>query len=178
MGRVPAWPDSQDLKLARGPSACLPTRGDTAGGMNDWLRATARWIIMAMSWPSVSATVLPLAGVILGSASTLVVQYLALRGGARRDAAQRAAEQRAERKEAIIGFLSAAERIEHQRGQLAARDDRDLEQITEQMHAVWLAKKIIELVCSGDVAQAAHDYTRELNSGGVRAHLKFPRPAH
>ena len=31
------------------------------------------------------------------------------------------------------------------------------------MHAVWLAKKIIELVCSGTLAQAAQDYTRELN---------------
>ena len=118
-----------------------------------------------MSWASVSSTVLPLAGVILGSASTLVGQYLVLRGGARRDAAQRAAERRAERKEAIIGFLSAAERIEHQRGQLAAQGSPDREKIAELMHAVWLAKKIIELVCSGEVAQAAHDYTRELNSG-------------
>jgi hypothetical protein len=33
------------------------------------------------------------------------------------------------------------------------------------MHAVWLAKKVIELVCSAEVAQAAHDYTRELNLG-------------
>ena len=31
------------------------------------------------------------------------------------------------------------------------------------MHAVWLTKKIIELVCSGTVAQAAQDYTLELN---------------
>lgn len=120
---------------------------------------------MVMSWASVSSTVLPLAGVALGSGSTLVGQYLALRGGARRDAAQQAAERRAERKEAIIGFLSAAERIEQQRGQLASENRRDSEQVAEQMHAVWLAKKIVELVCSGEVAQAAHDYTRELNIG-------------
>jgi hypothetical protein len=118
-----------------------------------------------MSWSSVSATVLPLAGVILGSASTLVGQYLVLRGGARRDAAQRATERRAERKEAIVGFLSAAERVEHQRGQLAIRERHASEQLIEQMHTVWLAKKIIELVCSGEVAQAAHDYTYELNIG-------------
>ena len=31
------------------------------------------------------------------------------------------------------------------------------------MHAVWLAKKISELVCSGTLAQAAQDYTRALN---------------
>ena len=31
------------------------------------------------------------------------------------------------------------------------------------MHAVWLAKKIIELVCPGALAQAAQDYTLALN---------------
>jgi len=41
-----------------------------------------------------------------------------------------------------------------------SHDARDL---IELMHAVWLAKKIIELVCSGTLAQAAQDYTRELN---------------
>jgi hypothetical protein len=35
--------------------------------------------------------------------------------------------------------------------------------LIELMHAVWLAKKIIELVCSGTLAQAAQDYTLELN---------------
>jgi len=34
------------------------------------------------------------------------------------------------------------------------------------MHAVWLAKKIIELACSGTLAQAAQDYTLELNRAG------------
>jgi hypothetical protein len=118
-----------------------------------------------MSWTSESATVLPLAGVILGSASTLLGQYLALRGGARRDAAQRAAAQRAERKEAIIGFLTASERVEQQRGQLAPQERADAGQVKELMHTLWLAKKVIELVCSGEVAQAAHDYTLELNNG-------------
>jgi hypothetical protein len=74
----------------------------------NWPKLALGWIIADMSWALVSSTVLPLAGVALGAASTLVGQYLALRGGAPRDAAQRAAEQRAERKEAIIGFLSAA----------------------------------------------------------------------
>jgi hypothetical protein len=35
--------------------------------------------------------------------------------------------------------------------------------LIELLHAVWLAKKIIELVCSGTLAQAAQDYTLELN---------------
>lgn len=36
------------------------------------------------------------------------------------------------------------------------------------MHAVWLAKKVIELVCSAGAAQAAHDYTGELNSSSSK----------
>jgi hypothetical protein len=34
--------------------------------------------------------------------------------------------------------------------------------LIELMHAVWPAKKIIELVCSGTLAEAAQDYTLEL----------------
>lgn len=33
------------------------------------------------------------------------------------------------------------------------------------MHEGWLAKKIIELVCSGELAQAAQDYIKALNDG-------------
>jgi hypothetical protein len=116
-----------------------------------------------MNWASVSSTVLPLVGVLLGFAGTLLGQHLSQRGESRREAARQAGEQRAERKDAIIGFLSAAERIEHHRGLPEAQRPGHDGQLTELLHAVWLAKKIIELVCSGDVAQAAHDYTRELN---------------
>jgi hypothetical protein len=116
-----------------------------------------------MSWASVSPTVLPLAGVVIGACGTLLGQHLALRVDARREAAQRASEQRAERKDAIIGFLSATERVEQYRGQLALVHGHDAGELIELMHAVWLAKKIIELVCSGILAQAAQDYTRELN---------------
>ena len=116
-----------------------------------------------MSWASVSPTVLPLAGVIVGAGSTLLGQHLAVRRDARRGAAQRAADQRAERKDAIIGFLSATERVEQHRGQHASELSLDEAAMIELMHAVWLAKKIIELVCSGTLAQAAQDYTLVLN---------------
>jgi hypothetical protein len=58
------------------------------------------------------------------------------------------------------------------RGQLAAEPGHDAGDILELMHAVWLAKIIIELVCSGTLAQAAHDYTRGLNraSQELRSH--------
>ncbi len=86
-----------------------------------------------------------------------------MRVDARREADRRASDQRAERKDAIIGFLSAMERVEQHRGQLAVEPGHDAGDLIELMHAVWLAKKIIELVCSGALAQAGQDHTRELN---------------
>ena len=56
------------------------------------------------------------------------------------------------------------------RGQLKAEPDPDAPPLTELivlMHAVWLAKKIIELVCSGTLVQAAQDYTLELNRASL-----------
>jgi hypothetical protein len=116
-----------------------------------------------MSWAAVSPTILPLAGVVVGACGTLLGQHQALRVDARREVAKRASDQRAERKDAVIGFLSATERVEQHRGQLALEPGHHGGDLIELMHAVWLAKKIIELVCSGTVAQAAQDYTLELN---------------
>jgi len=116
-----------------------------------------------MSWASVSPTVLPLVGVAIGACGTLLGQHLAMRVDARREADRRTSDLRAERKDAIIGFLSATERVEQHRGQLAVEPGHDTGDLIELMHAVWLAKKIIELVCSGALAQAAQDYTRGLN---------------
>jgi hypothetical protein len=128
-----------------------------------WTACLASGIIVNVSWSSVSSTVLPLAGVVLGSAGTLLGQLLAQRGDIRRDEAQQAREWRAERKDAIVGFLSAAERTEQYRGQQAAAHGREIGELSELLHAVWLAKKIIELVCSAELAQAAQDYVRELD---------------
>jgi len=55
-------------------------------------------------------------------------------------------------------------------GTAQAEPDPDappLTELIELMHAVWLAKKIIELVCSGTLAQAAQDYTLELNRASL-----------
>ena len=120
-------------------------------------------ILDSMSWSSVSPTVLPLAGVAIGACGTLLGQHLALRVDERRETAKRVSDQRAERKEAIIGFLSATERVEQYRGQLTGKSSPDAENLAKLMHAVWLAKKIVELVCSGALAQAAQDFTVALN---------------
>jgi len=116
-----------------------------------------------MSWAAVSPAILPLAGVVVGACGMLLGQHQALRVDARREAAKRALDERAERKDAIIGFLGATERVEQHRGQLALEPGHGAGDLIELMHAVWLAKKIIELVCSGTLAQAAQDYTLELN---------------
>lgn len=112
-----------------------------------------------MNWIS---TMLPLGGVILGTGSTLLGQYLTLRIDVRRDATRHSAEQRAERKEAIVGFLNAAEHIEQRRGNPSAHDEEQ-PTLNELVHNVWLAKKVLELVCSQNLAQAAHDYSRCLS---------------
>ena len=78
-----------------------------------------------MSWASVSSTILPLAGVVTGACGTLLGQHQVLRVDARREAAKRALDQRAERKEAIIGFLGATERVEQHRGQLDIEPGHD-----------------------------------------------------
>ena len=84
-----------------------------------------------------------------------------MRVEARREASRRESDQRAERKDAIVGFLSATERVEQHRGQLSVEASRDAGDLIELMHAVWLAKKIIELVCSGTLAQAAQSSWRQ-----------------
>jgi hypothetical protein len=45
-------------------------------------------------------------------------------------------------------------------GQPTAGRGGDSGELAELLHAVWLAKKIIELVCSAELAQAAQDYVR------------------
>jgi hypothetical protein len=55
-------------------------------------------IIIGMSWASVSPTVLPLAGVVIGACGTLLGQHLAMRVDARREAARQASDQRTDGK--------------------------------------------------------------------------------
>lgn len=117
-----------------------------------------------MGAAAVGDAILPLVGVALGTAGTLTGQYLATRGESRRHADQRAAEIRAERKEAIIAFLDAAQRVE----QLV--DDRGMSLSTARVavgnlvHALWLSKKLLELVCGFELASVAHKYASTLHT--------------
>ncbi|MEU5639637.1 hypothetical protein [Streptomyces milbemycinicus] len=110
------------------------------------------------------STVLALIGVFLGTTGTLVGQHLATRVEVRRDQQQRADAGRTECKEAISGFLAAAQRVElvldrRKLGLPAPEDPED-----EKLHDLWLAKKAVELTCSHEAAQAAHDYTKALHA--------------
>lgn len=114
-----------------------------------------------MSW---IVTVLPLAGVALGSLGTLVGQYLSTRGDTRRERREQQNAQRTERKEAILEFLSAAQRAEFTADEITSGGAPEEAEIRERIHALWLAKKLPELVCSPETAQAAHDYTLALHT--------------
>lgn len=113
-----------------------------------------------MTW---SATILPLAGVALGSASTLVGQYLTTRVAVRRDQREQVSAERAERKEAIMGFLSSVQSVELLLGRGRNGYSSDDNEAWDQLHGLWLSKKSCELVCSARLAQAAHDYTLTLH---------------
>ncbi len=113
---------------------------------------------------SVTATVLPLAGVVLGSAGTLVGQYLSTRVEARRTRFEQASAERSERKEALMEFLSAAQQVEMCLDRRSMGERVDESEVWKRLHLLWLAKKVPELVCSPAVAQAAHDYTLALDA--------------
>ena len=125
-----------------------------------------------MTWSSI----LPLAGVALGSTGTLVGQYLITRVDVRRERRERVTAERAERKETILAFLSAVQTVEllldrSTGGRPLADDDA-----WDHLHDLWLAKKSCELVCSADLAQAAHDYTLTLH-GLLRSESASEEPA-
>jgi hypothetical protein len=116
-----------------------------------------------LSVMSLSTTLLPLAGVALGSAGTLIGQYLSTRVEARRVRFEQFSAERAERKEALMEFLSAAQRVELCLDRLSMGEELEDSEKWESLHALWLAKKVPELVCTPAVAQAAHDYTLALH---------------
>ena len=78
------------------------------------------------------------------------------------DQAHGVKERRAERKDAIVGLLSETERTEQYRGRSDAGRGASGSDLIELLHAEWLAKKIIELICSAELAQAAQNYVGNL----------------
>jgi len=113
---------------------------------------------------SAATTILPLAGVALGSAGTLIGQYLSTRVDARRARFEQVSAERAERKEALVEFLSAAQQAELCLDRVSLGERLEESEKWQHLHTLWLAKKVPELVCTPPVAQAAHDYTLALHA--------------
>jgi len=116
-----------------------------------------------MSWSSTLPALLTLAGVLLGAIATLVGQYLTTLDAARKARAERAAARRAERKEAIVRFLDIAQDVER-----LAEDVHhgitDRKAADGQLtHRLWLAQKIVDLVCSEQLRQPTFKFTQLLH---------------
>lgn len=142
-----------------GRSAGQSERGGALGHGKEPIFGVGR-----LSGVSVATTVLPLAGVALGSAGTLIGQYLSTRVEARRARFEQASAERSERKEALMEFLSAAQQVELFLDRLSMGERVEESEKWQYLHSLWLAKKVFELVCSPSVAQAAHDYTLALHA--------------
>jgi uncharacterized protein YigA (DUF484 family) len=93
----------------------------------------------------------------------LVGQYLTSRVAVRREEREQLTAERTERKEAILGFLSAAQTVELLLDRSPNGRSRTDSEVWDQLHGLWLVKKACELVCSAQLAQAAHDYTLTLH---------------
>jgi hypothetical protein len=116
-----------------------------------------------MIWSTISPTILPLVGVLLGTTATLVSQYLSTRLSQREAAARRASDQRAERKAAIVDFLDAAQRVEHLLDRIDHGAAQDEHESGELMHRLWLSYKCAEITCSPTLGQKGQEYSRELH---------------
>jgi hypothetical protein len=117
-----------------------------------------------MSASTISAVILPLVGVALGTAGTLTGQYLAVGAERRRHKAELAAAARSEVKQAITEFLAVAQRAERVVDNAVDRSvatERDT--VDSMLHELWLSKKLMELVCSHELSTAAHAYTSVLD---------------
>lgn len=114
---------------------------------------------------TIGAVALPLVGVLLGTLGTLTGQYLATRGDLKRHTAELAAAARAERKQSIVDYLASAQRVEQVIDNALHRQVRaDSDAVDLVLHNLWLAKKLLELVCSYELASAAHTFTSTLEN--------------
>jgi hypothetical protein len=116
-----------------------------------------------MSWSTALPALLSLAGVGLGAVATLVGQYLTTLNASRQARAERAAARRAERKEAIVRFLDVAQDVEKLAEDIyngftdrKAADGR-------LTHQLWLAQKIVDLMCSEQLRKPTFEFTQLLH---------------
>jgi hypothetical protein len=110
------------------------------------------------------SSLLPLAGVALGSAGTFLGQYLASRETKKQARAAADARLRAERKEAILSFLDACQNVEAAAEDLYLEHDRDELAIPALTHKMWLQQKYLDIICGPTLRNRAYLLTDRLHS--------------
>jgi hypothetical protein len=94
---------------------------------------------------TVTSVVIPLLGVVVGAAGVLLAQYLSTRVTKQQAEAAKLAAIRAERKDSILAFLEATQRVEQ------AAEERYMtgklpEDYPARVHDMWFRNRCIELI--------------------------------
>jgi hypothetical protein len=106
---------------------------------------------------TITTVLIPLIGVIVGATGAFLAQYLSTRVSKQQAEAAAKASARAERKEAIMTFLQAAQAVEHAAEQRYESGNLP-ESFTASMHNLWFEQKRLELICSTALNDKALSY--------------------
>lgn len=109
-----------------------------------------------------AATVLPLVGVVLGSAGTFSGQYLATRETKKQAKASAVAVGRAELKDEVLKFLEACQRVEQAAEDRFMNGNQFVEGSPQLTHEMWLRQKIIDLIATRRIRDTAYQFTDRL----------------
>ncbi|WP_144122724.1 hypothetical protein [Catellatospora sichuanensis] len=112
-----------------------------------------------MDWSSVGPAVFSLIGVVVGSVGSFLAQSFVAKVSREQAEANRRAAHRAERREAVHAFIGAAQAVESLAQRLhvgQVRDDTEAYGLLQQM---WLAQRLLELVCGEAVRNSALAFT-------------------
>jgi hypothetical protein len=115
-----------------------------------------------MDWVTVSSTIFPLVGVVIGASGSIVAQYLATRVTKQQDGAKRVADLRRERKEAVRDFLDTTQAVERAAEHRFIHGDHG-ESPGPLTHRMWYSQKCIEIVGTPQLRQATLDYAWRLS---------------
>jgi hypothetical protein len=108
-------------------------------------------------------SVFTLAGVALGSAGTIVVQYLATRESRRAAKAAARDALRSEREKAMMAFLDSCQRAEAAAEARAYGKDQpaDPDALKQDL---WYQQKCLQLIAGEHVRSASYDYANQLTT--------------
>lgn len=127
------------------------------------MREGARFDILANVTELVNQLV-PLVGVVLGSAGALLGQRVTVRSESNREQQRVRSTTLAEHRQKIMAYLSATQRAELSLDRRRLGRPPDDSQLDEELHAIWLGVKDIYLACSPALADAAKEYAHSLHN--------------